>query len=178
MAVGHFATSSVTPLLDDDTLGLNVLLRQIKFVPGLRYACITDKEGIIKAHTDPTKIGSRFQDVSRTGEPVVDGDMEYATGVTGAGERVVAISSPVVFLKETLAHVHAGLSLATIEASISKERAASVRSFVTMGILLLAVLTCSLLVVSIFWGRRRVSLPSSPTLTSVSGRAGRRDGAG
>jgi adenylate cyclase len=166
MAVGHFATASVAPLLEDDTLGLNVLLRQIKFVPGLRYACITDKEGIIKAHTDPTKIGGKFQDISRTGEPVVDGDMEYASGVTSEGERVLAISSPVVFMKETLARVHVRLSLAIIEGAIRKERAALVRSFVTMGIIMLAVLVCSFFVVSVFWRRGRVSPSSSLPLTS------------
>jgi class 3 adenylate cyclase len=169
LAVGHFATSSVAPLLDDDTLSLNVLLKQIKFAPALLYACITDKEGMIKAHSDPMKIGSRFQDVSATGERVVDGDVEYVTGVTSGGERVVAISSPVVFMKEILAYVHAGLSLAMVDAAISKERAALVRSFATMGGLMLAVLTCSFFVLSTFRGRWRVLSPPPLTLTSMSG---------
>jgi class 3 adenylate cyclase len=56
-----------------------------------------------------------------------------------------------------------------VDAAISKERAALVRSFATMGGLMLAVLTCSFFVLSTFRGRWRVLSPPPLTLTSMSG---------
>jgi len=141
IAVDHFVNNALSPLVDDDLLTLNVLLKQANSVPGLRFACISDQSGKIKAHSDPTKIGTQYEEVSNPEARIHDGDADYATYVAPTGERIMAISRPVTLLNETLAYVHAGLSLSLIDSAIIRERSKAVRSFVGLGLAIAAALT-------------------------------------
>ena len=58
VSLNYFANDAALPLLEDDTLRLNSLIKDSASVEGLVYASIVDRAGVIKAHTDTSRIGS------------------------------------------------------------------------------------------------------------------------
>jgi adenylate cyclase len=58
VSLNYFTNDAKMPLLDDDIVSLNTVIKEADTVEGLLYAVIIDTEQIIKAHTDHTKIGT------------------------------------------------------------------------------------------------------------------------
>jgi adenylate cyclase len=143
MAVDHFVNQAAGPLVEDDTLALNVLLKETRTMPGIVYAQITDEKGIVKAHSDPTRIGTMGQEILTPLEVTRDGDTTFVTSRTGKDEKVLNISRPVTFMKRTIAHVQAGLSLDAINTEIARRRTETMRGIVGGGAGLMAVVICA-----------------------------------
>ena len=57
VSLNYFANNANIPLLNDDILRLNRLIKEAASIEGLLYAIIVDRQQVIKAHTDHTKIG-------------------------------------------------------------------------------------------------------------------------
>ena len=60
VSLKYFAENARIPLIQDDILQLNTLIKNTADVEGLLYAVITDNGKIIKAHTNPNMIGKTF----------------------------------------------------------------------------------------------------------------------
>jgi hypothetical protein len=57
VSLNYFTNNANIPLLNDDILRLNRLIKEATSVQGLLYAIIVDRKQVVKAHTDHTKIG-------------------------------------------------------------------------------------------------------------------------
>ena len=140
----YFANSAKGPLLNNEVLALNQLIREATKTEGILYAAIVDRDGIVQAHTDASQLRKKLSlpqertDVSR------DGDITYFRYTDPNGAQVLNMSSPVAFGTKVLGEVDVGVSLDFISLQIRKE---------TFTILLLSVLIIALgVVISIFLG--------------------------
>jgi adenylate cyclase len=55
VSLNYFTNDARVPLLNDDIVKLNTVIKEASSVEGLLYAIITDREQVIKAHTDLPK---------------------------------------------------------------------------------------------------------------------------
>ena len=121
MSLNYFANNANIPLLNDDILRLNRLIKEAASIEGLLYAIIVDRQQIIKAHTDHTKIGETLQAFENTGEVKKDENVTYFNYTLPSGTHVLNLSRPVMFKDKELGAVHVGVSLDFINNLIRRE---------------------------------------------------------
>ena len=121
MTLSHFAHQAVSPLLENDILSLNLLMKEVKERRELLYGVIVDSKQIIKAHTDPIRIGSKFMELEDTETLTKDEKTVSSTYLLPSGTRVLNLSQPILFVNKTLGSVHLGFSLDLIKNEIKKE---------------------------------------------------------
>lgn len=143
IGLSHFINNVAIPLLENDTLSLNALLKEVKAIDGALYAAVVDDVGTVRAHTDVGKIGTTFGQFEKSEKLVRDNDTTMVTYPLPDGTKVLNLSRPVIFMKKNLGAVHVGLSLPFIEGEIKKGMSGSIRSIALLGLVLLGVLICS-----------------------------------
>jgi len=121
VSLNYFANNANIPLLNDDILRLNQLIKEASSVEGIRYAVIVDHQQIIKAHTDHTKIGTLLTAFGNPEDLKQDGNVTYFHYTLASGSHVLILSRPVTFKDKVLGTVHVGVSLDFIEDLIRKE---------------------------------------------------------
>ncbi|HSR13095.1 MAG TPA: HAMP domain-containing protein, partial [Thermodesulfobacteriota bacterium] len=121
VTLSHFAKNANIPLLNDDIVRLNQLIKDAASVEGIVYAAIVDRNHIIKAHMDAKQIGQRLK-TPEGKESGREGDLAYYHDSLPSGTRVLNLSRPVTFRDKTLGAVHIGLSLDFIDHLIRQER--------------------------------------------------------
>ena len=140
ITLNQFVNNAVMPLVQDDTLSLNAILKEATSVHGLLYVAIVDKKSIIRAHTDSVKIGKIFVESVNGGKKSQDAGIASTTYVLPTGERVLELSKPITFMKRMLGSVYVGFSQNAINNEVNKEISASVRSMFYLGIAMLMLL--------------------------------------
>jgi len=110
VSLNYFATNANIPLLNDDIVRLNRLIKDAASVEGILYAVIADRGNKIKAHIDPNKIGMTFQDFQNR-EVRKDGNITYFNYTLPSGTQVLNLSRPITYKDKELGTVHVGLSL-------------------------------------------------------------------
>ena len=153
IGLGHFVNNAAIPLLDDDALSLNALLKEATDIEGTLYVTVVDDRGIVRAHTDIGKIGTTFGQFEKSDQKVRDGDTVMVTYPLPDGTHVLDLSRPVIYMKKHLGAVHVGLSLQFIDGEIKKVESGSIRAVVLLGLILLGVLLCSALAL-FYWLQR------------------------
>lgn len=144
VSLSYFTNNARVPLLNDDILRLNTLIKETSSVEGLLYAVIIDREKEIKAHTDHTKIGTSMQLSENVGKITKDGDISYFNYTLPSGAHALNMSRPVVFKDKELGEVHVGISLDFINKQIRKE---------TIFLLVLSLIIVILgVVIAVFFG--------------------------
>lgn len=121
VSLNYFINNARIPLINDDILRLNALIKEASSVEGLVYAVITDTDKEIKAHTDHTKIGSNMQAFDNVKKMIKEGDTVYFIYTLSSGARVLNLSRPVSFKQKKLGEVHVGVSLDFINNQTRKE---------------------------------------------------------
>ena len=121
VSLNYFANNANIPLLNDDILRLNSLIKEAASIEGLLYAIIVDRQQIIKAHTDHTKIGGTLQEFEDMEETKRDGNVTYFNYTLPSGTHVLNLSRPVMFKDKELGAVHVGVSLDFIKYLIRRE---------------------------------------------------------
>ncbi len=121
MLLGRFASQAVLPLLEEDTLALNTLVREAKQGDGLLYAMILDNKKIIKAHTDSTQIGLALKEFENIENMTTKGPITYLTYRLSSGIRVLNLSSPITFTNKNLGSACVGLSVDFMSSEMKKE---------------------------------------------------------
>jgi adenylate cyclase len=137
VSLSYFANNASIPLLEDDILRLNTLIKEASRVEGLRYALITDANGLIKAHTDINLIGVPFKHFVDKPDLLRKEDVEYYTYYRPDGERLLNLYRPIRFKDKSLGQVHVGISLNFIEELVKNERISVV--MVTLVIILVGL---------------------------------------
>ena len=121
VSLNYFANNASIPLLKDDVLALNILIKEAASVEGLLYAVIVDREQVIKADTDHSRIGTVLPPVKNKQEIKKDQNMEYFNYILPTGAHGLDLSRPITFKDKELGAVHVGISLDFIKDLIRKE---------------------------------------------------------
>ena len=121
VSLNHFATNASIPLLNDDTVRLNRLIKDAASVEGVLYAVIVDRRNTIKAHIDPYKIGNTLPIFHNMEEVRKDKNVTYFNYTLPSGTKVLNLSRPITFKKKELGTVHVGLSLDFIDHLVYQE---------------------------------------------------------
>ncbi|MBN2468934.1 MAG: HAMP domain-containing protein [Deltaproteobacteria bacterium] len=129
VSLSYFSNNARIPLLNNDILRLNTLIKEAASVEGILYVFIIDHTKVIKAHTDYNKIGLNFNKMA-----IIDGDIDTIQAVDRqngtthyrytltSGEHVLALSQPITVESKALGHVSVGLSLDFLEQLIHEKK--------------------------------------------------------
>ncbi|MBM4330043.1 MAG: hypothetical protein FJ117_02265 [Deltaproteobacteria bacterium] len=139
IVLSHFVNNAILPLLGDDTLLLNMLVKGTKSMDGFEYALIVDSKNIVKAHTDPTKIGTAFNEPGNSQELAQNTNIRQVKYTLPSGTSVLNFSRPVTYMDKIVGTVHLGLSLDFINAMIKKENLSLVRKIIPWGLFALVM---------------------------------------
>lgn len=116
----NLAASAKQPLLTDDELTLNVLVRDAMRDPDVAYVVIADQDGAILAHSDLALIGTR---VERPFELAPLGDAQqihiYRSPALGP---IIDFAFPLVYSQVPLGSLYLGFSQKSIEAALATAR--------------------------------------------------------
>ncbi len=146
VSLNYFANNARIPILDDNVLSLNSLIREATAVAGIRYALIVDHSGRIMAHTDYDLMGEQFAGFDGDGEVRRRGEVRYFNITDPSGERILNLQRPITFQSKPLGEVHVGVSIDFIEALI-RRRAISILA-VSAAVILVGI------VIALFLGFR------------------------
>ena len=122
VSLNYFNNNSAIPLIENNVLRLNSLIKGATSVKGHLYAMILDNEGYIKAHTDHTKIGMMFPGFPSQKNVIHSGLTTHFNYLNSSGDHVLNLTSPVMFQDKKLGVVHVGLSLGFIHELVRKDR--------------------------------------------------------
>ena len=122
VSLNYFAANANIPLINDDIVRLNRLIKDAVSVKGVLYAAIVDRQNTIKAHSDPNRIGKTLQAFPETEEVRQDEKITYFNYTLVPGTQVLNLSRPITFKDKELGAVHVGLSLDFINHLIYRER--------------------------------------------------------
>ncbi len=137
VSLNYFANNAKFPLLEEDILRLNTLIKEASRVEGLRYALITDTKDRIKAHTDVNLIGLPFKHFVDDPELVRTGDVVYYSYRQAGGARMLNLYRSINMKEKNLGQVHVGISLDFIEDLIIQERVSVI--LVTLAVILVGL---------------------------------------
>lgn len=121
VSLSYFENNARIPLLNDDILRLNTLIKEAASVEGLLYAIIVDRQQVIKAHTDNDKIGTTLQPFEKVKGMRKDQNIDYFNYTLPSGTHVLNLSKTIAFKDKPLGVVHVGISLDFIKNLIRKE---------------------------------------------------------
>lgn len=138
VSLNYFDSNARIPLLEDDLLQLNTLVRDATKVEGILYAVITDTDNLIKAHTDLTRIGTPLREFENVENVTKKGRNLYFNHTLPSGEYALNISRSIMFKDKTLGRVHVGVSINFIKHLIFKERVTI--SLITLGVVLVGLI--------------------------------------
>ncbi len=137
VSLNYFANNAKFPLLEEDILQLNTLIKEASRVEGLRYALITGTNGRIKAHTDVNLIGLPFKHFVENPKLMRSGDVVYYSYRQAGGARMLDLYRPINMKEKNLGQVHVGISLDFIEELVRQERLSVI--LVTLAVILVGL---------------------------------------
>ena len=146
VSLNYFANNAKFPLLEEDILRLNTLIKEASKVEGLRYALITDTRQKIKAHTDVNLIGLPFKHFVDNPVLTHKEEVRYYTYRQTGGDRLLNLYRDIKIKDKNLGQVHVGISLDFIKDLVIEERVSII--LVTLAVILIG------LVVAIIYGFR------------------------
>lgn len=120
ISLNYFCSNAAIPLLEDNVLRLNTLIKDAANVKGLLYAIIIDHNQVIKAHTNIDKIGKKFEKFTNITDKKREGNLSYFNYVLSSGKHVLNLTRPIVFKNKELGEVHVGISIDFIEKLIHR----------------------------------------------------------
>lgn len=123
VSLSYFSGNAKIPLLNDDILELNTLINNAASVEGQFYAFIVDKSGVIKAHTDHAKLDRKFTPFRNVENSYRKGDVSYYDYTIPGGERILNLSTPILFDGKKLGEAHVGISIDFVRELFYSERA-------------------------------------------------------
>jgi adenylate cyclase len=121
VSLNYFTNDAKMPLLDDDIVLLNTVIKEAVAVEGLLYAIIIDTEQIIKAHTDHTKIGMPMPAFDPNRKQTQEGDVTFFPETLPDGRNVLNLSRTITFHNKNIGAVHVGISIDFIQEQIRQE---------------------------------------------------------
>ncbi len=139
MILTHFANKAVIPLMDEDWMALNALMKEAREIEGFLYAMILDPHHIIKAHTDPAKVGARWTSFENIETLNTTGGITSIRYHLPAEGRVLNLSRSISFMNKNLGSVSLGLSIDVLDRQIKEEATRSIQEGVVVSVILLVM---------------------------------------
>ena len=122
VSLNYFVNNARILLLEENNdLRLNTLITEASAVEGIVYAIIIDRNMIIQAHTDHTRIGETFDMAPFVKSGVKEGNVTYFDYFSETGEHILNLSRTVVMKDKALGEVNVGLSLDFIDLTMRKK---------------------------------------------------------
>jgi len=121
-SLNYFAESARIPLLDNNILQLNTLIKGVAEVDGLVYAAIIDRNNIVKAHSNLFEIGNLFEKFDKIKKVNIKDSVTYFDYKHASGLKMLNLTRPVIFKGKVLGNVYVGVSVDFIEEMINRER--------------------------------------------------------
>lgn len=116
----HLASAAKNPLLTNDQLTLNLLVKDTQKDSDVVYVVITDHRGRVLAHTDVALIGRPLERPSELkplkGEPLVQ------TYVLPKGGRIIDFATPLTFRQVAVGSVFLGFTQKSIAQALRRAR--------------------------------------------------------
>lgn len=149
LSLNFFGSNASIPLLEENILALNTLLKNAEGVDGHLYAFIVNNDKTVMAHTDQTKIGTTFKRFYHVDEVFKKGNVTYFNYVIDGNRHVLNMSMPIVFKDKELGEVHVGLSIDFINQLFMDEK--SFLIFCTLALVLVGLIVAVLFGLRFSW---------------------------
>ncbi len=146
ISLNYFANSARISLIEDNISRLNSLIKEAVTVEGLLFAIITDRQKIIKAHTDINRIGLPLDTQHYPKSVNSKGNISYFTYISQSGEHLLNLSRPITFQGRELGQTHVGISINFIN-KLTREKTLFI-IIITSAIIFFGIL------ISVFFGLR------------------------
>lgn len=143
VSLNYFVNNAGIPLLEDNILRLNTLIKEAAAMEGILYAVIVDQKREIKAHTNHNKIGLKFEGFSNIEKVTRKGNITYFDYILPSGRHVLSLTRPVVFKNTNLGRVHVGVSIDFIDDLINSTKSSIIG--ISLFVILLGILVALLL---------------------------------
>jgi adenylate cyclase len=121
VSLNYVASDAALPLVEDDVPGLNRSIKATSSIEGLAYASIADRSGVIRAHTDTSRIGRPQAPLPAVESTRVEGPVTLVAYRGPGGEHLMNLSRPVVYATRTLGEASVGISLDFVDQRIRRE---------------------------------------------------------
>jgi adenylate cyclase len=122
ISLNYFTNQAKVPLLNDDSLTLNSLSKDVINAEGIIYSVVVGRDEMVKAHSDLGWVGKPFTQAGTQGPPTVDGDITYYKRILPTGEEILDLNRPITYQDKIFGIAHVGLSLSFITDKIATER--------------------------------------------------------
>jgi len=121
VSLNYFNSNARRPLLEDDILRLNILIKEAGSVEEILYAVIADEKKRIRAHTDQSKIGAELGQFSNMENIFKKEEVTCFNYFSPTGEQILNLSRPITFRTKYLGEIHIGVSIDFIEKLIHEK---------------------------------------------------------
>lgn len=122
ISLNYFTNQAKVPLLNDDSLTLNSLSKDVINAEGIIYSVVVDRDGTVKAHSDLGWVGKAYVQAGTQAPPTLDGDITYYKRTLPTGEEILDLNRAVTYQDKVFGIAHVGLSLSFITDKIATER--------------------------------------------------------
>ncbi len=119
--LAHFANKALIPLTEEDWMTLNAMVKEAREIDGLLYAMVLDPQQIIKAHTDPTRVGEVWRLFENIETQTITGEVTTVMYRLPSEGHVLHLSRPISLMNKSLGTVSLGLSIDSFDRQIKKE---------------------------------------------------------
>lgn len=143
VSVNYFDNNAKIPLIEDDILQLNTIVKNASLVEGLVYAFIVDNNDKVLAHTDLSKVGKPMEIFKNKNKVTQTGADTWFNHVMPGEKHVLNLSRPITFKGKKLGSVHVGVSVDFIQDMIMKERTSII--MITLLVILFSTIVAVLL---------------------------------
>jgi adenylate cyclase len=142
VSLNYFTNNAPIPLLENNILSLNNLLKESTSVDGILYAFILNGEGIIQAHSNLNEIGKNYEPIVRKRNLIQENGIVHFSYHLPSGKKVLNLSRPVEYRDKSLGEVHVGLSIDFIEDIVWQEtrRILKMSLIILLGGVILAII--------------------------------------
>ena len=131
----NLAASAKNPLVSEDELTLNLLVKDAMKDPDVTYVAITDEKGRTLAHSDVHFVGRPLERPERL-QPL-GGEMLVQTYEATAGDDVIDFSVPLTFRQVRVGALYLGVSQRANAAALARARYNAI--FVSVAMVLLGI---------------------------------------
>jgi adenylate cyclase len=121
VSLNYFANSASIPLLENNILTLNNMLKESTSEESILFAFILDSEGIIQAHSNLNEIGKIHEPVLKKQNLTQENGITHFSYHLPSGTNVLNLIRSVEYREKSLGEVHVGISIDFIEGAIKQE---------------------------------------------------------
>jgi adenylate cyclase len=121
VSLNYFANSASIPLLENNILTLNNILKESTQVEGILFALILNSENIIQAHSNLNEIGKIHEPILKKKNLTYENGVTHFSYYLPSGKEVLILIRQVEYREKPLGEVHVGLSIDFINDAVRRE---------------------------------------------------------